>query len=120
MCRMIPGIRHLSYRDQLMSLHLLSLRARRLRFQLITIFKIFKGFTDIKFSDFFDISSTHRTRGHNCHIITKHSRHNYRLHFFTVSAISLWNKLSQEDIDATTVSIFKYKLVAFFEKMNIW
>ena len=43
MCRLIPEIRHLSYREQLNSLGLLSLRARRLRFQLITIFKIFKG-----------------------------------------------------------------------------
>ena len=120
MCRMIPSIRHLSYRNQLKSLHLISLRARRLRFQLISIFKIFKGYTDINFSDFFDVSSIHRTRGHNCHIITKHCRHNYRLHFFTVSAISLWNQLSQEDIDATSINIFKNKLVDFFVRMNIW
>ncbi|MEL7308788.1 MAG: reverse transcriptase family protein, partial [Pseudomonadota bacterium] len=37
-CRMIPVIRYWSYKDQLQYLGLLSLRARRLRFQLITIF----------------------------------------------------------------------------------
>ena len=38
MCRMIPVIRHLPYRDQLKSLHLYSLKTRRLRYQLTMIF----------------------------------------------------------------------------------
>ena len=51
-CRMCPGIQSLSYREQLSQLGLLSLKSRRLRSQLITIFKMFKGNSGIKFEDF--------------------------------------------------------------------
>ena len=120
MCRLIPEIRHLSYREQLKFLGLLSLRARRIRFQLITIFKIFKGLINIDFRDLFDVSDFHRTRGHNLHIISKFSQHNYRLHFFSVSSIYYWNKLSQDDVDSTSVASFKQKLVYFFNRLDIW
>jgi hypothetical protein len=96
MCNMIPTLRHLSYRSQLKSLKLLSLSARRTRFQLICIFKIYKGITRLNFCDFFDVSNDHRTRGHTARIRAKNSCHNYRLNFFTVSAINLWNQLSQD------------------------
>ena len=120
MCRIIPTIRHLPYKQQLNSLGLLSLRARRLRFQLITLFKIYKGWLDIKFDDFFTLCRQHKTRGHNSCIVHKSSHYNYRLHFFTVSVISYWNQLSQEDIDVPSIACFKVRLLSFFHKHDIW
>lgn len=120
MCRLIPAIRHLPYKQQLKSLGLLSLRARRLRFQLITLFKIQKGLLNISFDDFFLLHGLHGTRGHNLRIIPKFSRYNYRLHFFTVSVISYWNQLSQEDVDAPSVASFKLRLHSFFARNDIW
>ena len=120
MCRILPCVRHLGYKDQVKTLGLLSLRARRLRFQLITMFRIYKNFVDINFSNFFNISKSCRTRGHNAKVDTKHAKNNYRLNFFTVSAISLWNRLPQELIDAPTVNNFKIGLVSFFTREHIW
>ena len=120
MCRMIPAIKSLSYRDQLNHLCLLSLKALRLRYQLITIFKILKGFLNVNFSDFFELANSNVTRGHNLRIRSKFSSHNYRLNFFTVSAIEFWNKLSQEDVDVQTVQNFKIRLIPFFTKLDIW
>ena len=120
MCNLIPDIRHLAYHDQLSSLGIYSLRARRLRYQLISIFKIYKGFTKLNFSEFFDLCPSRRTRGHNCRIITKFASRNYRLHFFTVAAISYWNQLTQEDIEVSSVAVFKARLVLFFNRNNIW
>ena len=53
MCRMVPDFRTYPYHVQLRSLGLLSLQTRRIRFQLISIYKIFKGFTKINFDDYF-------------------------------------------------------------------
>jgi hypothetical protein len=120
MCRMIPAIKSLSYRDQLNHLGLLSLRARRLRYQIIVIFKLLRGLLNMKLSDFFEIIQSSNTRGHNLRIRAKFSSHNYRLHFFTVSAIDLWNQLSQDDVDFQTVQAFKLRLVPFFSSLDIW
>jgi hypothetical protein len=120
MCRSIPGIRHLSYQDQLKTLGLLSLQARRLRYQLITMYKLHKGLLDIDFNDFFNFRTSGRTRGHKYHLVAKFSSNNYRSNFFTISSISLWNKLSQKDIEAPSVAAFKGRLASFFTKMGIW
>lgn len=120
LCRMIPTIKSLSYRDQLNSLGLLSLKARRLRYQLITIYKLYNRLLNMNFTDFFELLPTSNTRGHNLRIRAKFSSHNYRLHFFTVSAIALWNQLSQDDVDAETLHLFKLRLVSFFSSQDIW
>lgn len=120
MCNLVPEVRHLPYKEQLSSLGIYSLQARRLRYQIISIFKIYKGFTKLNFNEFFDLCPTHRTRGHNSRIIPKFASRNYRLHFFTVSAIPYWNQLTQEDIDVSSVASFKARLTLFFNKNNIW
>ena len=120
LCRLIPGLGNMAYRDQLDSLGLMSLRARRLRFQLITLFKLYKGYLNLDFYSFFDVRDSRTTRGHSCHITPKFSKRNYRLHFFTVSTISFWNQLTQEDIDVNSVTSFKMRLELFFTAHDIW
>lgn len=66
--RFIPEIRYLTHRQKLRSLGLLSLEARRLSFQIISLFKIFKGFTHVHFHSFFTLLHSSRTRGHNYRI----------------------------------------------------
>ena len=120
MCRLIPDVRHFPYKVQLQSLGLLSLRARRLMLQLLTLFKIHKGMTKVNFNDFFQFLDSSRTRGHSCRILPKFSSHNYRLHFFSVSVITYWNQLSQDDINVTSVASFKNRLKLFFKRHDIW
>ena len=62
--RMIPEISHLSYEDRLSETDLLSLEMRRLRADLIEVFKIVKGLEKIETSIFFEQRSDCRTRGH--------------------------------------------------------
>ena len=119
-CNMIPSFRAFSYREQLSSLGLLSLEARRSRYQLITIFKMYKGFSDLDFRDFFELITNSATRGHSARIRAKSSNRNYRLNFFTVSSIFLWNQLSQSDVDSPSLHSFKSNIQAFFLKSGIW
>ena len=120
LCRMIPAIRYLPYREQLKHLGLYSLETRRLRFQLISIFKLLNRFTDINFYSFFKTYDYNKTRGHRWKIIPQYAKHNYRQHFFTNSSIHLWNKLSDDDVSVQTISCFKSRIDSFFIKENIW
>ena len=120
MCQLIPELRHLTYRQQLNHIGLLSLKARRLRFQLISLYKMYKGITDIEFNSIFNFRPLRQTRSHDCSILPKFSRYNYRLNFFSVSIIPYWNLLSQDDVEAPSVDCFKGKLVAFFRKIDVW
>jgi hypothetical protein len=120
MCRMIPSIRHLSYRDQLNCLGLYSLQLRRQRYQLISMFKFYHQLTDVDFDLFFTVKTDNRTRGHKLSIIPKFAKYNYRLNFFTNSSVHLWNQLTDEDIDAPTLAQFKKRLDNFFRKHDFW
>ena len=61
-----------------------------------------------------------RARGHSQAILSKFAESNYRLNFFTVSAINLWNKLSDDDVRAPSLSNFKVALSEFFKQQDIW
>jgi hypothetical protein len=119
MCRMLRELKGSSYQNQLKKLNILSLQARRLRNQLITIYKMRRGLINLNFRDFFHVHENRTTRGHNCHITPKFAKNNYRLYYFTVSSASLWNKFSQEDIDSPSVETFKSKITRLFGKLKI-
>ena len=120
MCRIIPATSFLPYRRQLHFLRLFSLQTRRVRYQLITIFKIYKGMLDLNFRDFFDVTKEERTRGNKIKIVPKFAKNNYRLNFFSNSAVGLWNKLSNDDISVDTVPQFKHRLTSFLRANDLW
>ena len=120
MCRMIPTIRHLPYREQLRRLGLHSLHLRRQRYQLILIYKLYNRLSDLNFHTFFQISKDKRTRGHKLSIIPKFAKNNYRLKFFTNSSVHLWNQLTNDDVTALNLSDFKKRLESFFLTLDLW
>ena len=119
-CNSIPSIRSLDYKDQLRVLTIFSLKARRLRYQLIFVFKIIKGFVDVNFDDYFQFSTAHSTRSHRLSLVPKFSRNNYRRFFFTVDIINFWNELSDTEINVESISNFKRSVERFFARKNIW
>ena len=65
LCRIIHVFHDLPYKNQLQLYGLLSLRARRLRFQLIMLYKIVNNLVDVDVRDHFTFRRDHRTRGHS-------------------------------------------------------
>ena len=65
--RLMIKDRSLSYEERLQRLGLTSLETRRLRGDLIEVFKTFKGFDNIKCTQFFTMSDT-GLRGHKLKI----------------------------------------------------
>ena len=64
MTKMIPELSLLNYEERLCRTNLLSLEMRRLRSDLIDVFKIVKGIDNVDQCSFFQPSSVTRTSGH--------------------------------------------------------
>ncbi len=67
--RLVTGMRHLPYEERLQPLGLHSLQRRRLRDDLITAFKIFKGLLDINPNLFFLTPARRGLRGHHFKVL---------------------------------------------------
>jgi len=101
----LPGMRYLSYEERLSVLNLESLEVRRLKFDLVTCFKILKGLTSITPTEFFTLSGG-STRGHSLKLYCPDSRINIRAHFFAVRVIHVWNRLPPHMVAVDDVKSF--------------
>ena len=108
--RRIPALLELQYFDRPRRLKLETLELRRLKSDLILVFKIFNGLVDLKFEEFFTLSPCTITRGHAQRLVLPKVRLDLRKHFFAVRVITIWNNLPTEVVNCTTVTCFKTKL----------
>ena len=116
--RIIPEISKLSYTDRLSKCNLLSLEMRRLRADLIEVFKIVKGFEGIDPNYFFKFINDTRTRGHHLRIYKQTCRLDIRKYFFSQRVIFEWNNLSLDTVSATTINGFKKAIQPLFQKVR--
>ncbi len=91
--RLVTGMRHLPYEERLQRLDLHSLQRRRLRDDLITAFKIFKGLLDIDPNLFFLPLARRGLRGHPFKVLRGASHRRRRGSAFSVRVVKYWNKL---------------------------
>ena len=99
----------LSYTERLNFLELETLEKRRVKTDLILCYKIKNGLVDLDFNKFFQIRER-QSRGHSSILHVKSSRINARKNFFANRVVNQWNKLSEDQITARSVGIFKHKL----------
>jgi len=92
---------------------LISIEKRRVRGDLIQVFKILKGVDKLDYSNFFEIQSSSRTRGHNYKLVKHRSRLDIRKNFFSQRVVNVWNSLPQVVVDADSVNSFKNRLDKF-------
>ena len=107
---MIPRLRNKSYEERLKELNLFSLSKRRLRRDLIEVFKIFHGFDNININDYVTTDLTSTTRNNGLKIIGKRFRSNEAKHFFFNRIENVWNSLPAQIINSITIESFKKKL----------
>ena len=115
--KVVAQIKNLPYEERLRMLGLTKLVDRRIRGDLILLFKIKNGFNKIDL--FCDVNPTsqifdgpaNNTRGHNFKL-SKQSKTtcNQREHFFTNRIVTHWNNLPQEVVQANSINQFKARL----------
>ena len=113
----IRGMKHKTYKERLMALKLPSLYYRRMRGDLIEVFKIVHGIYDpiTTKSLLTRVSDSSITRKHNKFKLTKQrtNKNGYK-YFFTNRVINLWNSLPDNIADAKSINSFKNKIDSHF------
>ena len=90
--RMIDSLKKYSYHERLQRLQLTTLESRRVRGDLIEVYKIMNGFEDIDYRDYFNISST-GLRGHEMKLYKSRFNTTIRGNSFSRRIIDNWNNL---------------------------
>jgi len=107
----LPGLKSLSYTERLLRLNLESLESRRVKADLVLLFKVIHGFVDIDYSVMFDIQYDCTTRGHDLRIRKCHSNVDARKFHFCNRVIDVWNnRLSSYQVHLPSVNAFKGSL----------
>jgi hypothetical protein len=112
--RMIPGFRNLPYSERLHKLKLTTLETRRLRGDLIEVFKIMNGHEGLKVSQFFNFAES-SLRGHSLKLFKTRFNTNIGKFTFCNRVVDEWNMLPEDVVSSNTVLNFKIKLDHFLK-----
>ena len=111
--KLIPAIRNLPYSTRLQRLHLHSLELRRIRGQLIEVFKILNGFDEAENLLFRNCNSV--TRNNGCKLRGSRFKTDIAKNFFSNRIVNAWNLLPSSLVSSDSINQFKNRLDKFFE-----
>ena len=116
----IPDMSHLSYPDRLKMLKLPTLAYRRLRGDLLEIYKILNGQYDKDTVQFVKLwkEEAKRTspRGQQEKLYPQQSHLDLRKYSFTVRVTKYWNELPEDVINAPSINSFKNRLDKHYDQ----
>jgi len=108
----LPGFDKLTYTERLQKLKLQSLEHRRLICDLVLCYNIIHGYSALQISDFFKLSNSSRTRGHNFRLEIPLTKCTPRHNFFASRVIKPWNSLPHHVVNAPSTHSFKSQLAS--------
>ena len=108
--RLVPSLEGLTYEERLKELKLYSLEERRIRGDLILMYRIITGDIKVDVSQLFTLDTNSKTRGHDKKIkINKVCKTSLRQNYFTERVGIPWNKLPEYIVNSKSVDEFKNK-----------
>ena len=108
--RLVPELRSLPYEERLRKLNLPSLKYRRRRGDMVTMFNVMHGRVDLSKDDLFQPPPSTRTRGHPMKVAKLPAVSRVRRNCFSARAVSDWNALPERIACAPSVNAFKSRL----------
>ena len=117
--RLFPGLAGLSHEERLKETGLYTLERRRLRGDMIEMFKIMKGRDKISTDELFNRVDSDRTRGHSLRVKKRRVKTVARQWTFTERVVNAWNCLSGKVVAAEKVDKFKLELGRYLEVISI-
>ena len=104
---MISEIRNHSNHQRFQDLDLISLVQRRLRGELIEVFKYLNRFTTASARVLFDYDLNDRTGNNGAKLIVKHFNTSVAQHFYPIKITTTWNTIPNEVVTSRTVNSFE-------------
>ena len=107
--KLVPECKDLKYEERLKLLKLYSLKGRRIRGDLIQVYKIFQGIDDID-SKILPMATYNSTRNQGFKIRTRYCKRDIRKYTFSNRVAETWNSLPLETKNAPTLNSFKNRI----------
>ncbi len=111
----IPSLKGLEYNERLQKLGLPTLRYRRIRGEMIEVFKMLNVYDDQVDNILDRPEATASTRGHSFKLNKRHARTNVRLHSFAYRVVNLWNDLPEQVVSSPNINVFKNRLDSYWK-----
>lgn len=108
--RWVKGLNDIPYEERLKRLNLFSLERRRLRGDLIEVYKLTREASVESNGPFLEKRDSRQVRGHSQMLKKVHFRLDVRKYFFSQRVVNQWNALPQDVVSASTLECFKTKL----------
>jgi len=108
--KLIKAIKHMSYIDRLKYLNLTALLYRRLRGDMIMVYKLMSGIYDSNLACHLEKPNSYVTRGHHLRLFKQHVHYDLRKYYFSNRIVSTWNSLPDFIINANSIVSFEKSL----------
>jgi len=121
--KQIPGLKDMTYDERLKKLNLPTLAFRRIRGDMIEVFKLLRGVYDTDVRELLplrkDTAERTSARGHNWTLFQQGSTKRIRNKSFTVRVASTWNGLPQSVVEAPSLNAFKNRLDKYWSMEDL-
>jgi hypothetical protein len=105
--KLLKEINYMSYIDRLKYLNLPTLLYRRLRGDMIMVYKLMSGIYDSNFACHLVKPNNYVTRGHHLRLFKRHVQFDLRKYHFGNPIISNWNSLPDYVINDNSIGLFE-------------
>ena len=117
--KLVISLKKLSYKDRLMQLNLHTLKYRRIRGDMIEVYKIIRQIYDSSVAPNLQLGNTGVTRGNKYKLLNHTFRSNLRKYCFSARVVNTWNSLPDYVVDVDTVDIFKSRLDRYWKDQDV-
>ena len=106
----IKGMYRLEYSERLKRCNLESLELRRIKKDLVLVYKIIHRLIGLEFNDFFSYAPRLGTRGNSLKLYPTFAGRTVVVNSFNFRVINVWNSLSDPVVTSTSLCVFKRQL----------
>ena len=117
--KLVARLQNMSYSDRLRELNLPTLKYRRLRGDMIELYKMVRGLYDSDASMHLNYSKVVSVRGNKFKLYQEPLHYDLRKYFFGNRIIHIWNSLPDEVVLAENINLFKNKLDKFWAEQEV-